>query len=274
MDSQALQEARDLVATSVKVQARSSGLWQHHGGLRWWQSGLPAMAANLVVDAGPQPHSARVLALAELLVRAGSPAGWLVWPDQLPKLQGQWLSARGFTACERLWLATLCSNAPSAALLLEASPAVPRGDAIRWLGSPDVEGLAQLYGRCHGIPDSLASVTAHAFVTQSHQLSTLAAFCLDPSGLAAAPVASITACIANASSAQDAAPVGGLVWLGTHPAWRRRGYARSLTALACRWLLARGVDRIHVQAAPAAQALYRSLGFVDQGWLELWGWQP
>ena len=261
MDADQMVEARRLVAACVRAQASRAGLWQCHGDLRWWQSGLPAMAANLVVDCGQQPRPAQLSALAALLVRASAPAGWLIWPDQQPLVQQPLLRRQGFSPRERLWLASVDGHH------FEPDPA----PSSSMLTSADSEALARLYQACHHIPIHFAAVTAQAFLESSPQLRTFAQ--LDPGsdGLPPRPVASITACLMSPPGLQQSVPLGGLVWLGTHPAWRRRGYARQLTLQACRWLAAAGVERIHVQAASAAVSLYQSLGFVEQGWLDLWG---
>jgi len=261
MDADQLVQARRLVAACVRAQASYGGLWQRHNNLCWWQTGLPAMAANLVVDCGPKPRHAQLSALAELLVRSRAPAGWLIWPDQQPERQRQLLLRQGFSPRERLWLASLNIQH------VEPEP----GSSGSILTSAESEALASLYQACHGIPSGFARLTAQAFLNSPHQLRTFAQLEPSTNGQQPQAVASITACWMRPRELQGQGALGGLVWLGTHPAWRRRGYARQLTIQACRWLAAVGVQCIHVQASAMAVPLYRSLGFVENGWLDLWG---
>jgi len=259
LDAVPLDEARDLLAAALQAQAQCVGLWQEWNQLRWWQSGLPAMAANLVLDCGLQPNRSQLRALAQLLARAPSPAGWLIWPDQLPNLQQSVLRGCGFRLCERLWLGEMDSS--QLAGLPERWPAV--STSCRLLSSVEGEPLARLYGACHQVPPSLAQVAARAFLGDPDQFSTYGHFSADGPAKALEPVAAITTC--------RRASLGSLLWLGTHPACRGRGYARQVTLAACHGLIQQGVGRVHVQASEAAVPLYGSLGFSHGGWLELWG---
>lgn len=254
-----LAEARDLLAAAIQAQASCVGLWQERGALRWWQSGLPAMAANLVLDSGAQPNRSQLRALAQLLARAPSPAGWLLWPDQQPNLQQSVLRGCGFRLCERLWLGVMDSH--QLAELTARWPAV--STSCRLLSSGEREPLARLYGACHQVPPSLAQVAARAFLGDPDLFSTYAQVSADAHATALEPVAAITTCRRSS--------LGSLLWLGTHPACRGRGYARQVTLAACHGLIQQGVGRVHVQASEAAVHLYSSLGFSHGGWLELWG---
>ena len=57
--------------------------------------------------------------------------------------------------------------------------------------------------------------------------------------------------------------VGHVFGVVTDPAYRRRGYARAVVTGLLRWFDDRGLWRVDLNAAPNAQALYRSLGFDD-----------
>ena len=259
-----LLDARRLVAASVQAQAQWAGLWQQHRGLQWWQSGLPAMAANLVVGCEADVSDRQLQALARWLARAGAPAGWLLWPDQAPQRQAALLQSSGFGPCERIWLASVAAAALRCPEL---------SGTCRQLGAADRPGLAALLQACHGVPAGLAAVVAAAFVAErplrldggTAQLQTFAVGAADPG-----PAASITALVWQ-PHAVGAQPCGALLWLGTHPAHRCQGYGTQVTAAACRWLQQQGAARLHVQASAAAIAIYQGLGFAEDGWLELWG---
>ena len=278
MASPQVVDARRLVAASIQAQARLKGLWQQHRQMCWWQSGLPAMAANLVVSCGPEADARRVQSLARLLARSPAPAGWLLWPDQDPARQRPLLEAQGFRCCERIALASLPMDQRSVAALGQSAPQAG-GSPVALLTSAGAPALAVLLEACHGIPSALAVVVATAFLTAQpwpvagEQAGTLRlqTFAVSQDGV---PVASITAALLNPVARAGGQPIGCLLWLGTHPQWRRRGFARHVTLAACRWLRAEGAERIHVQAAAAACSLYASLGFGDDGWLELWGCPP
>jgi len=251
--------------------------------MRWWLSGLPAIAANLLLDAGPDPQAHLVQRLAARLLHFEHPLGWLIWPDQQPHRQRAVLTDVGFRLSERLWLGGL--SIPLALTPLEAVQSNPWSGSVA--GVPASRLLPvdrQRYGAflmaCHQIPRRLAELVAQAFVTAPHQHSgtpllaaagatQLATFAFaDPIGRLQA---SITACCASVErQGTEPMPVGGLVWLGTHPAARRQGLARQLTEQACLWLQAQGVQEIVVQASQPAVPLYRALGFQPQGSLELW----
>ncbi|MEB3235102.1 MAG: GNAT family N-acetyltransferase [Cyanobacteriota bacterium] len=277
----ALVEARHLVMASVQAQARQVGLWQEHAALGWWQSGLPAMAANLVVHCGPLAGDRQVCALARLLARSGPAAGWLVWPDQRPEHQRALLQGCGFHLCERIELASFnVSQNVSQTVFLP--PSRPAGDGAgervgcRPLAAADRPACAVLLQACHGVPAAVAAVVAAAFVDApplllahgSLQLQTLAIW------QQGRPVATITAALWRPLEPTHGPACGGLLWLGTDPAWRRRGYGMQVTAAACAWLQQQGAQRLHVQASAAAASIYRGLGFAHDGWLELWGCVP
>ncbi len=65
--------------------------------------------------------------------------------------------------------------------------------------------------------------------------------------------------------------------VATHPVYRRRGIARSLTLAALEYLRKKNADNIwlHVRSDnPGAQDLYRSIGFKDQFRRTTWLWEP
>lgn len=268
MASAAIEQARRLVIASMQAQALHAGLWQQYRGMQWWQSGLPAVAANLVVDCAPSVSAGHLCALARLMARWRTPAGWLVWPDQAPERQVPWLQTCGLFCCERIWLASVAaedlrSNEPAA--------------SCRVLGVSDRSALMALFQSCHAVPAAFAAVVAAAFTHQQPlslaqgtvQLQTFAA-CRAADALN--PITTSITAVLWVPSGHGAAEqaCGALVWLGTHPAWRRRGYARQVTASACHWLQASGAQRLFVQASAAAAPLYRDLGFAEDGWLQLW----
>jgi ribosomal protein S18 acetylase RimI-like enzyme len=55
----------------------------------------------------------------------------------------------------------------------------------------------------------------------------------------------------------------GLYWIGTVPAERHRGLGRLVTVAAARAAFDRGARLVTLQATPAAESLYRRLGFVE-----------
>ena len=63
--------------------------------------------------------------------------------------------------------------------------------------------------------------------------------------------------------------VGGLLWLGVLPVWRRRGFARLVVARAMEWILRYPVVSVQVQAIAMAMDLYQSIGFLCLGDLQL-----
>lgn len=269
MNRSHLAEARVLVAASLRAQSLRAGLWQQWHDLLWWQSGLQAIGANLVVDVGELWSEARLVALAQLMARAAAPAGWLLWPDQQPLGQQAILQAQGFAPCERLWLGLARPQLDPA--WIDDSPSAV---SLQVLNSNHTDALTALYGRCHGVPQDVAQLVAETFLApQSGEVSggalnfrCFAALAPVGAGGAPLPVAAVTACWQP-----HGLGCGSLLWLGTDPPWRRQGLARSLTRWACHWLADWGVQRVHVQAAAPAVGLYRLLGFEHQGWLELWG---
>ena len=65
--------------------------------------------------------------------------------------------------------------------------------------------------------------------------------------------------------------------VATHPDYRRRGIARQLTLMALETIQKRGVQNVwlHVRDDnPAAQSLYRSIGFEEQFKRTNWLWEP
>ncbi len=62
-----------------------------------------------------------------------------------------------------------------------------------------------------------------------------------------------------------------LAWIGmvlTHPAYRRRGYARRLMEHALEFLCRRGIEWIKLDATDMGRPLYLELGFEDEGPIE------
>ncbi|MCP9808631.1 GNAT family N-acetyltransferase [Cyanobium sp. HWJ4-Hawea] len=245
----------------------------------WWQTGMLAIAANIVVDCGQDAPAQQMLALAERMAQARAPAGWLVWPDQNPERQQPLLLRCGFRPCEQLWLASLAVRSLSSRDKLAAN----FNNELHCgpVAAAQIDELILFYQCCHLIPISFARVVANAFCAESNLVCGSTSHLLDGLRLktfglwnADRLVATITAIMLNSSNSQLSEVFGGLLWLGTHPAWRCRGLARQLTSHACGWLAHQGVEHVHVQASAAAIPLYRSLGFVERGWLELWASGP
>lgn len=64
--------------------------------------------------------------------------------------------------------------------------------------------------------------------------------------------------------------MGYLQWFSTEPDHRGRGIATRVLE-ACRdWLVAEGCTRIHLHASPSGEQMYRSLGFGDSYFPNLW----
>lgn len=244
----------------------------------WWLSGLPAMGANLVVTCDVGTTDQQIEALARWMAVRPAPAGWLLWPDQRPSRQQELLGGCGFHRCERLWLASLVDARGYARAAggddFWVPPTLP-GDVgpCRVLVAADRAAYGSLLQSCHGIPASLAAVVAQAFINEQptalgQDTARFRTLGCERDGALLASITAVFVCRPAAT------PLAGLLWLGTHPSCRRRGFGRLVTAAACRWLVGCGVDRIHVQASAAAVSLYRSLGFQEDGWLELWGRSP
>ena len=258
MHQHLIAESRQLVLAAMAAQAARSGGWQRHQHSCWWQSGLPASGANLVLDCGGQPQRQSLSRLSSLMRWSGGPVGWLVWPDQHPALQRRVLAAAGYRPSEPLWLGVL----PSCREL--AGSASPREMGV--LSGPESAAYVRYLEQCHQIHQAYAQLISATFLASAQP----AAFKTLAIWREGAIAAAVTAAVQRRA---DAAPaLGHLLWLGVLPAWRRRGLARALTRQACQWLLGLGVERIHVQASPMAVGLYRSLGFTEAGELELWGW--
>jgi GNAT superfamily N-acetyltransferase len=62
---------------------------------------------------------------------------------------------------------------------------------------------------------------------------------------------------------------GYIQWMSTDPAYRRRGFARTILTAIVAWLAARGVHHLELHATGAGEPLYRSLGFTDPATPEL-----
>jgi GNAT superfamily N-acetyltransferase len=277
MPADALLDSRTLVRTCITAQAQELGLWQQHRQMAWWQGGVQAMGANVVVDCGTTPDARQLSRLAQLFARMPVPAAWLVWPDQNPELQAGVLHGFGFQFCEGLWLARLTADQ---LLPLPAGLVLPDRCVLRPLKLDDRPALADFYEHCHQIPAPLAWSTASAFLSLDSPssspgwFSTVGVVLEAVDGCSSQVVAAISSCFCNSDGLSSQAPLAGLVWLGTHSLFRRKGLARWLTHHVCSALFQRGLACINVQAAPVAVELYRGLGFRSFGQLELWARHP
>ncbi|WP_434582261.1 GNAT family N-acetyltransferase [Carbonactinospora thermoautotrophica] len=91
---------------------------------------------------------------------------------------------------------------------------------------------------------------------------TLAAYVIDAShGLAASAIGTITRSLPAPGNPSGLS--GYIQSVVTEPAYRRRGYARATTQELLAWFNQRGCCRVELHASPAAEPLYRSLGFID-----------
>lgn len=253
-----LGEARQLVAAAMRAQAAQGGLWQAHRQMRWWQSPIAASGANLVVDCGLDPQPQVLTRLMALMRWGHRPVGWLVWPDQHADLQQRLLQERGYTHRERLWLGSLT------VLSDVCGPMSQLGHVVMPM---DQQAYVRYLQHCHQVGFEHAQMLTAAFLAPAKARSPLfKTFAIWMDGVV---VAAITACVLPPTSAFPC--LGNLLWLGVVPAWRRRGFARAITLQACSWIVAQGVDRIHVQATAAAVGLYRSIGFQPHAHLDLWG---
>jgi GNAT superfamily N-acetyltransferase len=253
--------SRHVVEFSMRSQARVVGLWQHHDQLIWWQSGLPSFGANVVLNCGLQPDLLACGRLAKLMAWGSCPVGWMVWPDQQPQRQKSVLIGAGFQHQQTIALL----SRPSADLSQSSS-----GALICALDPGHQRGFAEFLKVCHQLPPGLAGVVSQAFLQRKSCGQGDQQFCTFAVMEAGAPIASITACVLPGF----ADTIGGLLWLGTHPSFRRQGLARDLTARACGWLAQQGAVRVFVQAAAQAEPLYRQLAFQQDGVLELWTFEP
>ena len=261
MDHQLIGESRRLVIAAMAAQAARTDGWQQHQSSIWWQSGLPASGANLVLDCGRNPHDRALSRLSRLMCWTGNPVGWLVWPDQDPELQQGVLSKVGYRLSEPLWLGVLHHHQE---LFSCASPTdLETIDVL--LPHQRVEYCTYLE-HCHHLHPRYAQLIANTFLIPLYP-SSFKTLVIWRDGVV---VAAITASFWPPSTVQPT--LGQLLWLGVLPRWRRQGLARSLTHQACLWLLGMGVERIHVQSSVMATGLYRSLGFSDLGYVDLWGW--
>jgi GNAT superfamily N-acetyltransferase len=57
--------------------------------------------------------------------------------------------------------------------------------------------------------------------------------------------------------------VGYVQWIATEPAFRRRGYARAITAALVEWFERAGVKNVELHATKDAEPMYRQLGFSE-----------
>ncbi len=260
MDLPRVSEARRLVTASMRSQAALAGFWQEYQSFCWWQSGLQAAGANLLLDCGTNPKPASLIRLAVLLRWSAAPVGWLIWPDQSADLQQQLLAQVGFCHRESIWLGFLPAER------LDPKPlCAGDSDLIQVLRWSDAVGYAHYLEQCHQICHAYSRLITATFLNPSPpgMFKTLGVL------KDGAVVASVTAGLMPGVSGSP--PLGNLLWLGVLTPWRRRGLARAITEQACTWLMAKGVNRIHVQASPMAVGLYRSLGFRHCGDLALWG---
>lgn len=250
-----LDEARQLVVAAMRAQAAQGGLWQEHQQLSWWQSPIAASGANLVVDCGADPHSQLLTRVMALMRWSRRPVGWLIWPDQNPALQHQLLYQRGYRQCEQLWLGSLTPNSAQVCSVSRQVRVVRPFEQLVY---------ASHLQQCHHLGVAYAQLLTATFLNQPDTPSV--AFKVFTIRFEGQIVAAITACVLPADPR-----LGNLLWLGVLPSWRRRGFARTITLQACSWMVALGVQRIHVQASAMAVGLYRSLGFKPYGDLNLWG---
>lgn len=64
--------------------------------------------------------------------------------------------------------------------------------------------------------------------------------------------------------------MGFLQWFYTSREWRGRGLASQIVTSCVQWLTAQGCSRVQLHASPAAENLYRRLGFGDSSFPNLW----
>lgn len=76
------------------------------------------------------------------------PAGWLLWPDKQPQLQGAAFRSCGFVLSETLVQIEL----PFGACCRPAAQELLCAGLIRFAGTSDLEALSKFYGLCYQIP--------------------------------------------------------------------------------------------------------------------------
>jgi len=265
------------VQAGIKAQSAFAGLWQEKGNLIWWQTGISAVAGNLVLQNGEKPNSVWIQRLSSLMKCQQIPVGWLLWSDQNADTVKPIIVNEGYKYAENISL--LCFKAEDLNWNKQRERFHQNDKYQVKIRSVDMmmEGIfSDFLIACHGIPKPLAAVIAKAYILkETSSLPQLALncrpiFCSWIIFKARQPVASITACLL----ADRCQLIGGLMWLGTLPKWRRMGFAKQLILQACNWLISNGADLVYVQSSEAANRLYASLGFELDGELELWHWWP
>ena len=247
---------------ALQAQAMEVGLWQEHDGFVWWQSGLAATGANLVVESGNGSNVQQIQRLVDLMLWPQKPVGWLIWPGRQMKLIKNILAANKFHYCETLSL-----------LSMAAASFVPRQMSIKTtlLNISNQTLFCDFLTICHQIPKCYANVVSRAFLlnlSSEIKMQTWAVLKKDNSG--SHIIASITACLMPGRFG----PIGGLFWLGTVEKHRSKGYASQLVVDANEWLITNGAIQVFVQSTARAHSLYKSLGFMQNGSMEFWGYSP
>jgi GNAT superfamily N-acetyltransferase len=65
---------------------------------------------------------------------------------------------------------------------------------------------------------------------------------------------------------------GYVLSVATDPRYRRRGYARAVVQATLEWFESRGILRVELHASTDAEAMYRSMGFLEPHGLALTRW--
>ncbi len=129
---------------------------------------------------------------------------------------------------------------------------------------PELVRLAGLAYSEMGFPDANGEWTGVAREQLRRRLGTeVNAFVVDdpgrPGELAACAAASLNHRLP--SPVNPRGTVGYVQWVGTAAHCRRRGYARAAMRSLLDWLEDEGVGMVELHASPAAEGLYRDLGF-------------
>jgi ribosomal protein S18 acetylase RimI-like enzyme len=236
------------------------GHWREQQSACWLEAPIGHPFVNSVVSGGDPPDRRRTAWIAERFHQRGLPCRWFLWPDQQPAVQAALLEELGFEPS----LPAFLLSAQTAALLAatpdpgrRVAAALP-GARLQPLDRSWRKPLIAAFGACFGLPPNLAALAADS--------------CLERSGPGAPLTQGVVkdGTVLAMAAVQVREGVGGISWVGTDPAWRRRGLGRAVSSAAIASGAALGGRRTVLQGMGAAVELYRAMGFGCDGQALLW----
>ncbi len=227
--------------------------------LKWSYTGSPVLNRVSGARFGARDADARIAAVVQRFRAWDAGIAWLTGPSTRPPDLGRRLEARGF-AYAGAWTGMALDlagsgppGAPPAGLTIRAAD---EGAARRaWLDVIDAAfrlppAARDVFHRLPGDPESDGDAVWHRYV----------------GFLDGRPVASATLV--------GAAGTAGVYLVGTLPGARRRGLATALTRHVLAEARARGDTMAVLQATQTGRGLYRRLGFVEYGVIDVYRWTP